>query len=116
MEKIFLNSKIIFIKNALDYRKIDKKYRSNSYIENYNKRIKQKLSSYLFGKSKTKISWPLFNHFIVQEENDYRLENIEEECQIEKLKFKNNIIDANYNLTKEIMEPDFEINETFGIG
>ena len=68
--------KKFFSDGTLDYTKIDKEYRSNSYIENYNKRIKLKLSEYLFGKSKTKISLPLFNHFIREEEHDYRTDNI----------------------------------------
>ena len=38
----------------LDYTKIDKEYHSNSYIENYNKRIKLKLSEYLFENQKLK--------------------------------------------------------------
>ena len=73
----------------LDYTKIKKEYRSNSYIENYNKRIKLKLSEYLFGKSKTKISWPLFNYFIKEEEHDYRTDNINIESSLE-IKSSNN--------------------------
>ena len=73
----------------LDYTKIKKEYRSNSYIENYNKRIKLKLSEYLFGKSKTKISWPLFNYFIKEEEHDYRTDNINIESSLE-IKISNN--------------------------
>ena len=80
-----------FINGTLDYTSIDKKYRSNSYIENYNKGIKLKLSSYLFGKSKTKISWPLFNYFIVHEEDDYRNEIIDNESKL-TIKIENNII------------------------
>ena len=67
----------------LDYMKIKKEYLFNSYIENYNKRIKLKLSEYLFGKSKTKISWPLFNYFIGEEEHDYRTDNINIESSLE---------------------------------
>ena len=48
--------KKFFLEGMLDYTKIKKECLSNSYIENYNKRIKLKLSEYLFGKSKTKIS------------------------------------------------------------
>ena len=64
----------------LDYSNITKNQRSNSYIENYNRRIKLKLSKFLYGKSKCKISWPLFLYFIKNEENDvknanYKLEN-----------------------------------------
>ena len=71
------------------YSYLPKKFRSNSYIENYNRRIKLKLSKYLFGKSKTKISWPLFIFFIRNEEEEYRLENI---------KFDNSIGIKNINL------------------
>ena len=73
----------------LNYSYLQKKFRSNSYIENYNRRIKLKLSKYLFGKSKTKISWPLFIFFIRNEEEEYRLENI---------KFDNSIEIKNINL------------------
>ena len=48
-----------------------------------------KLSKYLFGKSKTKISWPLFIFFIRNEEEEYRLENI---------KFDNSIEIKNFNI------------------
>ena len=67
----------------LNYNYLKKAYRSNSYIENYNRRIKLKLSKYLFGKSKSKISWPLFIHFIRSEEEEYRLENINYDNSIE---------------------------------
>ena len=66
-----------------------KKFTSNSYIENYNRCIKLKLSKYLFEKSKTKISWPLFIFFIRSEEEEYRLVNI---------KFDNSIEMKNINL------------------
>ena len=79
----------IFFRRNVDYTKIKKEYRSNSYIENYNKRIKLKLSEYLFGKSKTKISWPLFNYFIKEEEHDYRIDNINIESSLE-IKSSNN--------------------------
>ena len=73
-----------YFKNGiLNYNYLKKEYRSNSYIENYNRRIKLKLSKYLFGKSKTKISWPLFIHFIRSEEEEYRLENINYDNSIE---------------------------------
>ena len=68
-----------FFDGTLNYTKTDKEYHSNSYIENYNKRIKLKLSEYLFGKSKTKISSPLFNYFIKEKEHNYRTDNINNE-------------------------------------
>ena len=64
----------------LDYSSIKKSQRSNSYIENYNRKIKLKLSIYLFGKNKCKITGPLFHLFIRKEESEtkkeiYNLEN-----------------------------------------
>ena len=44
----------------LDYTNLSKEERSNSYIENYNRRIKIKLSKNLYRKNKGKIYWPLF--------------------------------------------------------
>ena len=50
-----------YFKNGyLNYCYLKKDFRSNSYIENYNRRIKLKLSKYLYGKSKVKISWLYF--------------------------------------------------------
>ena len=40
------------------------------------------------GKNKCKITWPLFNYFIKEEENDIKNEIIEYEKQIPKKKFK----------------------------
>ena len=75
---------IYFVNGTLDYTTINKTLPSNSYLENYNKRIKLKLSKYLFGRSKTKISWPVFNYFVIKEENDYRWEIIKNESEIQK--------------------------------
>ena len=96
--------KKFFSDGTLDYTKIDKEYRSNSYIENYNKRIKLKLSEYLFGKSKTKISWPLLNYFIKEEEHDYRTDNINIESSLE-------IKNTNYH--KEIENEYKDIQHSF---
>ena len=50
-----------------------------------------KLSKFLYGKSKVKISWPLFLYFIRNEEEDYRKENIKFENSIEiKINLKSN--------------------------
>ena len=67
----------------LDYSYLSKEERSNSYIENYNRRIKTKLSKYLYGKSKYKIPWPLFLNFIKNEDEEYILENYNKESDIE---------------------------------
>ena len=68
----------------LNYIYLSKEQRSNSYIENYNRRIKLKLSKYLYGKNHCKISWPLFLYFIKKEEEEYRLKifNLENELII----------------------------------
>ena len=87
-----------FESGLLDYSEINKEFRTNSYIENYNRRIKLKLSKYLLGKNKCKITWPLFNYFIKEEENDIKNEIIEYEKQIPK---KNSQINNNNNDTKE---------------
>ena len=67
--------------------------RSNIYIENYNCIIKLKLSKFLYGKNHCIIAWPLFHHFIKNEENEYRNEIIEYENDISSnkpiKKFKN---------------------------
>ena len=67
----------------LDYTNLDKFQRSNSYFENYNRRIKLKLSKYLYGKSKCKISWPLFLYFIKNEEKDVKNDNYNLENKVE---------------------------------
>ena len=61
-----------FINGILNYKYLSKEQRSNSYIENYNRRIKLRLSKFLYGKNKCKITWPLFLYFIKNEEKDYR--------------------------------------------
>ena len=60
-----------FENNKLNYSYLNRDERSNSYIENYNRVIKLKLSKYLYGKNHCKISWPLFMHFIKNEEEEY---------------------------------------------
>ena len=61
-----------YFKNGmLNYFNINRKFRSNLYIENYNRRIKMKLSNYLYGKNKIKLSWPIFLLFIKNEEEKY---------------------------------------------
>lgn len=53
-----------FENNKLNYSYLNRDESSNSYIENYNRIIKLKLSKYLYRKNHCKISWPLFMHFI----------------------------------------------------
>ena len=71
----------------LNYHLLSKEQRSNSYIENYNRRIKLKLSKYLLGRNKCKISWPLFLYFIKTEEDDYRKDIYNKEKEL-KIKYK----------------------------
>ena len=69
----FKNQWIKYFNNGcLVFNNLDIKFRSNSYIENYNGIIKLKLSKFLYGKSKTKITWPIFHYFILEEEDEYR--------------------------------------------
>ena len=74
--KIFFNLqwKNFFDNGILNYYGLSKNERSNSYLENYNCRTKLKLSYYLYGKNKCRISWPLFLYFILHEEDGYRRE------------------------------------------
>ena len=62
-----------FKTNIFNYSLLKNDERSNSYIDNYNRIIKLKLSSYLYGKNHCRISWPLFIYFIKNEEEDCRL-------------------------------------------
>ena len=64
-----------FENGMLDYTNITKNQSSNSYIENYNRRIKLNLSKYLYGKSKCEISQPLFLYFIKTEEKEAKEKN-----------------------------------------
>ena len=61
---------IYFNNGMLNYSGLSKSQRSNSYIENYNRIIKLKLSKFLYGKNRCKITWPIFFYFIKNEEND----------------------------------------------
>jgi hypothetical protein len=71
-----------FHNGMLNYQFLSKEQRSNSYIENYNRRIKLKLSKFLYGKNKCKITWPLFLYFIKQEEEDYRTDIYNKETEL----------------------------------
>ena len=101
-----------FENQILNYSNLKKDERSNSYIENYNRIIKIKLSKYLYGKNHCRISWPLFIYFIKNEEKEYRLaySNLEKETIT-----KNILIEKKKNLTndfnKNTNENDFSNNE-----
>ena len=51
---------------------ISKEQRSNSCIDKINRIVKEKLSNFLYGKNKCRISWPLMLYFIINEENEYK--------------------------------------------
>ena len=80
----FKNEWESYIRNGfLNYMWLKKEQRSNSYLENYNRRIKQKLSSFLYGKNKCRISWPLLIYFLIKEENEYRSNIYNNEMNLE---------------------------------
>ena len=56
---------------SLNYIYLSKKERSNSYIENYNRRIKEKLDHILAKRGRSIVVWPLFIMFIINDENYY---------------------------------------------
>ena len=66
----------------LNYVYLSKEQRCNSYIENYNRIIKEKLSNFLYGKNKCRISWPLLLYFIINEENEYKNNIIKNENEV----------------------------------
>ena len=103
-----------FRNGMLNYSNTTKNIRSNSYIENYNRRIKLKLSNYLYGKNKCLISWPLFLYFIINEEKEYRLNIYNNETSLEqKYNDFNNIKDfKNENIINE-KKNDFLNQTTF---
>ena len=72
-----------------NYSKLKKIESSNSYIENYNRRIKLKLSKFLYGKNRCKITWPIFLYFIKNEDNDRKNDIKQLENQIENKGKKN---------------------------
>ena len=73
-----------FNNGMLNYSDLSKYERFNSYIENYNRRIKLKLSKFLYGKNRCKISWPLFIYFIKNEERENQIEYHELENKLEE--------------------------------
>ena len=60
----------------LNYSYINKIQRSNSYIESYNKHIKNELYPYLNKKGTTIINWSLFPSFIIIEEYNFKMKII----------------------------------------
>lgn len=87
----FINRwKIYFEIGMLYYIYLTKEQSSNCYIENYNHRIKLKLSKYLYGKNHCLINCPLFLFFFKKVEEEYRNEILikEKELVIKNKKVK----------------------------
>ena len=91
-----------FINGELDYAYLTKNQRSNSYIENYNKRIKLQLANYFDGRSISIVEWPIFLKFIKDEEEYYEAKatilkrrlpekNLQNEKK-KKLQFEENVL------------------------
>ena len=74
----------------LNYIYLKKEQRANSYLENYKGRIKTKLSFFLYGRNKCRISWPLLIFFLINGENEYRCDIYENEMNLDykNLKFE----------------------------
>ena len=51
---------------------MNKVQRSNSYIENYNLRIREKLNPFTNKLGISVIPWPVFLSFLIEEENFYK--------------------------------------------
>ena len=100
-----------FLNDMLNYNNISKNIRSNSYIENYNRRLKLKLSKFLYGKNKCLVTWPLLLYFIINEENEYPLEIYNSETKLEEK------INNNFNIYLEdakINNQELELKEKKG--
>ena len=93
-----------FNNGMLNYSKLKKIERSNSYIENYNRRIKLKLSKFLYGKNRCKITWPIFLYFIKNKENDKKNDIKQLENQIENKGKKTKKKESNSSNNKEHSE------------
>ena len=86
--------------------------RSNSYIENYNRIIKLKLSNYLYGKNHCRISWPLFIYFIKNEEDEYKhlYNDLENEVVIKKITDLENKIEKNKSFNNKNNDANLKKN------
>ena len=63
--------------NILNYNKLEKYKRSNSYIETYNRHIKNSLRPFIYCKKNNNIDWIYFIGFLIEEENEYKKKIIE---------------------------------------
>ena len=91
-EKYIYDTWIYYINNwSLNYIFINKKQRTNSYLENYNRRLKDILGPSLNRRGKTIIPWPLLLVFLKNEEKYFRnrikYKLTEEPKKIDKIKF-----------------------------
>ena len=94
----YINTGSILI--SLDYIYINKKQRSNSYLENYNRRIREKLGSFLTKRGKSIIPWPLFLAFIINEENYFKIKVNTKFSEEPKKEYKYDFIPTEYvNIT-----------------
>ena len=102
------------INGFLNYAYLKKEQRSNSYLENYNRRIKQKLSNFLYGKNKCRISWPLLLYFLIQEENEYRnnIYNKEINIDIKNMKLEKFVKTEKIDKSKDKEKKKFKENNT----
>ena len=64
-----------FKNNILNYKNLNKEQRCNSYIENYNRRIRGIIGKFIFlnRKGMSIMPWPLFLSFIIEEESFYKI-------------------------------------------
>ena len=90
-----------FNNGILNYSGLTKSQRSNSYIEYYNRVIKLKLSKFLYGKNRCKITWPMFFCFIKNEENDKQDEINALLNKIEEKKISKKISKSYYKIPKQ---------------
>ena len=95
-----------FENNILNYKYLTKIQRTNSYIENYNKRIRDILGKFLYNlfnigpylnrKGVSIIPWPLYLSFIISEEDLYKNILIKNDNDIKKITIEANT-DINLN-------------------
>ena len=92
----FKTWKKFFVNGTLDYIYINKKQISNSYLENCNRRIREKLGPFLTKRGKSIIPWPLFLTFIIDEENYFKVYVNTKYSEEPKKEYKNNFIPTEY--------------------
>ena len=97
-EKYYRNQWIKFLdSNILNYNKLDIYKRSNSYIEIYNKYIKNMIRPFIYCKKINTIDWIYFIGFLIEKENDYKSK------LIERMNNEENKISENSESEEEIL-------------